>query len=105
MAHNRELEPEQSYSPGGTADAYEPLTVGARVHARHEASYMAYVSHAAASDAAARGVPYLSFRGEGPSAHAAGTEVTAPGVLVHGPWPDPWPDDDACDDDEVICMY
>ena len=41
VARHRELDPSepanyQSYSPGGTADAYEPFsTVGARVHARH----------------------------------------------------------------------
>ena len=41
MTRYREYEPsepasDQSYSPGGTADSYEPFsTIGARVHARH----------------------------------------------------------------------
>ena len=75
MARHRDLETEQSYSPGGTADAYEPLTVGARVHARHEASYVACISHALSIDAT-----------------AGGAAVTATACACD-------------DDDEMICMF
>ena len=96
MARHRDLEPDQSYSPGGTADAYEPLTVGARVHARHETSRLAYDSYS---------LPDLSVGGEGDGDAIAGgapsdarADATAGTVAITAT---------ACawDDDEMICMF